>query len=380
MGVCKSSASRGLLCGDGTELAFAYLLPGIREKNARPPMNSSFAPGFRALALALLASNLLRADTVDTRDGSRFVGKVTSINAGVVTLDTVSAGTITIKQTEVTAIATSGPVSVRLASGSRFDGTVSTQNGVVQVAGQDGSLTTTIPKLVQSWPTGGPDPAAGHWAYEATVDINGTTGNKTALETDGGFSAKHISPEDELDFYADYNRQVTEGEVSADQFKAGVDYTSNITPTTTWFVRDEAGFDRILDIQFYETAAAGIGEALFKNDIDVLTARAGIAYRYDAYEPSSGTPNVNSAAADLELNHDLKTTSWELVDRIVFLPAFSNFSNVMATQDSFFQIPLKNPAWKLRLGLSNSYDSQPPVGFKRLDTTYYSRLILDWGQ
>src|ERR1700677_5369697 len=149
-------------------------------------MNSSLALGFRALALALFASNLLLADTVETRDGSRFVGKVTSIDAGVVTLDTASAGTITIKQTEVTAIATSGPVSVRLESGTRFDGAVSTQNGVVQIAGQDGNLTTTIPKLAQSWPVGGPDPAAGHWVYEAAGDIHGTSGNKSGAESDGG--------------------------------------------------------------------------------------------------------------------------------------------------------------------------------------------------
>ena len=343
-------------------------------------MNAPFAPFFRAFAVALFASASLLADTVDTKDGSRFVGKVTSINAGVVTLDTVSAGTITIKQTEVTAISTAEPVSVRLKSGTRIDGTVSTQDGQLQVAGQDGHLTTTVPNLVQSWPVGGLDPTAGHWVYEATVDINGTSGNKTQLGTDGGFSAKRISPEDELDLYADYNRQVTEGEVSADQFKAGIGYSNNITPTTSWFVRDEAGFDRVMDIQFYETAAAGIGEDLFKNDVDVLTARAGIAYRYDGYEPSSGTPNVNSAAADFELLHDLKTTSWELVDKLVVLPAFSDFKNVMVTQDSFFQIPLKNPAWKLRLGLANNYISQPPVGIKKLDSIYYTRLILDWGQ
>src|SRR5665213_2466940 len=169
-------------------------------------MKFPLTSGLRTLVLALLASNLLPADTVDTKDGSRFVGKVTSINAGVVTLDTASAGTITIKQTEVTAISTAEPVSVRLESGTRIDGTVSTQGGVVQVAGQDGQLTTKLPNLVQSWPVGGLDPTAGHWVYEATVDIHGTTGDKKALGTDGGFSAKRISPEDELDFYAHYNR------------------------------------------------------------------------------------------------------------------------------------------------------------------------------
>lgn len=318
-------------------------------------MHPSCALSFRVFALSLFASKLLLADTVDTRDGSRFVGKVLTIDAGVVNLDTVAAGKISIMQTEVTAISTDQPISIRLETGTRFDGTVSTQNGAVQIVGPDGHITTTIPKVVQSWPVGGLDPAA-------------------------GFSAKRISPQDELDLYANYNRQVAAGVVSADQFKAGIDYTSYITAASSWFVRDEAGFDRIMAIEFYETAAAGLGEALIKNDVDLLTARVGIAYRYDSYESPPVTPTVSTAAADFELKNDFKNASWELEDALVVLPALSNFKNVVISQDSFFQIPLKNPAWKLRLGFSNDYVSEPPAGVKRLDTTYYTRLILDWGQ
>lgn len=108
-----------------------------------------------------------------------------------------------------------------------------------------------MPKVVQSWAVGGLDPAAGHWVYEATVDINGTSGNKSQLGTAAGFSAKRISPQDELDFYAAYNRQVSQGVTSADQFKAGIDYANNLTDTSSWFVRDEAGFDRIMAVKFY---------------------------------------------------------------------------------------------------------------------------------
>jgi putative salt-induced outer membrane protein YdiY len=343
-------------------------------------MHPYCASNFRILALWLLASNLLLADTVDTKDGSRFVGKVLTIDAGVVSLDTKAAGTITIKQTEVVAISTDQPLSIRLDSGTRVDGTVSTQGVAVQIAGPDGHITTTIPKLVQSWPVGGRDPAAGHWDYEATVDISGTSGNKTQLGTAAGISAKRISPQDELDLYANYNRQVAEGVSSADQFKAGIDYTSYVTPTTSWFVRDEAGFDRIMAIEFYETAAAGLGEALIKNDVDLLTARVGIAYRYDSYDSTPVTPTVSTAAADFELKNDFKNANWELEDAIVVLPSLSSFRNLIINQDSFFQIPLKNPAWKLRLGFSNEYVSEPPAGIKKLDTTYYTRLILDWGQ
>jgi Protein of unknown function, DUF481 len=334
----------------------------------------------RALGLLLMASCPLMADTIETKDGSRYVGKVVSINGGVVTVDSSSAGAISIKQSEVTSISTDRPVSVRLGDGTRVDGVVSTQAGEVRIASPNGQVTATVPKVVQSWPVGSLDPAAGHWAYEATVDVNGTSGNKSQLGTDVGISAKRISPQDELDLYADYNRQVAAGVQSADQFKAGIDYTNDLTGTTSWFVRDEAGFDRIMDIQFYETAAAGVGQALIKNDVDVLTARVGLAYRYDGYDSVPPTPNVSAVAADFELNHDLKTADWELEDKLTILPALSNFRNVLVTQDSFFQIPLKNPAWKLRLGLANNYISQPPAGIKRLDSTYYTRLILDWGQ
>jgi len=352
----------------------------LLKKPVPPAMNYSRIPVFRAVAIGIFASTSLLADTVDTRDGSRFVGKVLTIDAGVVNIDTLSAGKISIKQSEVTGISTDKPISVRLDTGTRIDGTILTQNGAVQIAGPDGHIATTIPKVLQSWPVGALDPVTGHWDYEAMVDINGTSGNKTQLGTDAGFSAKRISPQDELDFYADYNRQVAEGMTSADQFKAGIDYANNFASTSSWFVRDEAGFDRTMAIKFYETAAAGIGEALIKNDVDLLTARVGIAYRYDSYESPPITPTVDSAAADLEINHELKTASWDLVDKLVVLPAFSNLRNVVVTQDSFFQVPLKNPAWKLRLGFSNDYVSEPPAGIKRLDTTYYTRLILDWGQ
>src|SRR5580700_8921642 len=97
-------------------------------------MHPPCALSLRVIALSLLAPNLLLADSVDTRDGSRFVGKIATIDAGVVTLDTVAAGEITIKQTEVTAISTDQPISIRLGTGTRVDGTVSTQNGVVQIS------------------------------------------------------------------------------------------------------------------------------------------------------------------------------------------------------------------------------------------------------
>jgi hypothetical protein len=60
------------------------------------------------------------------------------------------------------------------------------------------------------------------------------------------------------------------------------------------------------------------------------------------------------------------------------VPAFENFSNFVAKHESFYEVPLANPAWKLRLGVSNDYNSKPGKGVDKLDTGYFTRLVLSW--
>jgi hypothetical protein len=334
-----------------------------------------------ALAATLIGSARLAADVVETKNGARIVGKVTKVDAGSVFVTTNFAGDLTIKQSEVTAITTDGPLSVRLADGTRIKGQIGTQNGALQVVGTDGTISTSIPRLAAVWEPDAKDPEIAalerHWTFEATVDVEGTSGNKDQLGTAAGFRAKLVTPQDTLQYYTGYNRQVTAGVKSADQFKAGVDYAANFSPNSSWYVRDEGGFDRIMDIRFYDTAAAGAGYNILNMKSDLLTGRVGLAYRYEGYD-SPKTPTVNSAAADFEIANDLKLKFSELVTHLTAIPAFSDLSNIIVAQDTYYQIPLVNPAWKLRMGVSNDYNSKPTSGFRKLDTTYYTRLILDW--
>jgi hypothetical protein len=41
-------------------------------------------------------------------------------------------------------------------------------------------------------------------------------------------------------------------------------------------------------------------------------------------------------------------------------------------------MPITASLWKLRIGVSNDYNSEPGPGVKGLDTTYFTRLILNW--
>jgi hypothetical protein len=80
-------------------------------------MKTTLASRWFTLLLAALAGTQLLADTVDIKNGARIVGKISKIDGGSVVVDTDFAGKITIKQSEVTAIATDAPIAVRLASG-----------------------------------------------------------------------------------------------------------------------------------------------------------------------------------------------------------------------------------------------------------------------
>ncbi len=114
---------------------------------------------FLALVLTTLAFGRLSADVVETKGGSRLTGKITKIDEGTVVMDTDYAGTINIKQKEVVSITTDKPVAVRLESGTRLEGRVSgAADGSLQIAGSDGTLTTTVSKVAASWSAGDKDP------------------------------------------------------------------------------------------------------------------------------------------------------------------------------------------------------------------------------
>lgn len=342
-------------------------------------MQTPLASRLLISALVLLGAGSLVADTVEIKNGARIVGKITKIDGGSVVVSTDYAGTITIKQAQVVSIATDAPIAVRLASGTRFDGQVTAgPGGSIQIAGSDGTITTTMEKVAASWTAGKVDPAVDrHWDYEASVDVSGKTGNKEQLGTAAELRATLKTTQDTLQVYSMYNRQVSDGAKSADQLKLGIDYSNNFAGRYSWYMRDEGGFDRVKDIELYNIAALGLGRDLVKRPDQTLTGRLGLSFRYEGYK-NPVTPDVKSAGLDLGINSDMQFGDSRLVTRIAYVPTFEDFANYRFTHESYYQIPLTHPAWKLRIGVSNDYNSMPPPRVEKLDTAYFTRLVLNW--
>ena len=87
---------------------------------------------------------------------------------------------------------------------------------------------------------------------------------------------------------------------------------------------------------------------------------------------------MNAAGLDLGLSHSLQLTDASIINRLTFVPSFNDFSNYRATHESFYEMPFINPAWKLRIGVSNDYNSKPGKGVDKMDTSYFTRFVLNW--
>jgi hypothetical protein len=333
--------------------------------------------------LGALCALRLSADVLQTTNGARIVGKIKSIHGGVICVSTDYAGDINVKQNLVTSITTDVPVAVRTAGGARLVGIVTpVPGGGVMVTSPTASLDTPVDKIAAWWGVGEEDPdivaARRKWSFEAGVDINGQSGTNNQLSTDYSFKAALTGPNDLLKLYTDYNRQETDGEVSSDQFKAGVDYSDNFATLESWYVRDEAGFDRVNDILFYDIAASGVGYDFIKRDDETLTGRVGLSYRYDEYS-GVNAGILSQPGADVGLLYTRKFKTSLLADTISFDPTFADPSVYIINHEVRYDIPLLSPFWKLSLGMSNNYNSRPVDGVDKLDTLYFARLVLTWG-
>jgi len=336
---------------------------------------------FFFVSSALVAITVARADVVETKDGARLTGKITKVDGTTVTLVTQYAGSLAIKQSQVTGLQTDAPVFVRLRDGTVLSGILTpAEAGAIHVKNAAGTA-PAVSQIVATWAPGETDPAIialrRKWSYEATVDVTGKSGNTEQLGTAFAIKAVQSGPHDKLKLYSAYNRQRTDGSVSVDQFKAGIDYSDNYSGRRSWYVRDEGGYDYVKDISFYNTTAAGLGYDFIQRPLHLLTGRAGLAFRYENYQ-NPATDDIRDAALDFGLHHEYTFNKSKLVNNLSYTPSIHDFSDFHFEHESYYEIPLLDPKWKLRLGISHDYNSKPGTGVERLDTTYFTRLVLEW--
>jgi len=335
-------------------------------------------------ALALLAG--ARADRVELTDGSVILGKLLSAEGGKLKVETGFAGTIEIAQDKVKSFSTDAPVNVALAGGTQVLGKVEPTDTGIKVVASDGQMTADTGKVAAVWRPGADSPEVRKlkaeaeaktrkWAYEASVAIAGRTGVSEKFGANLGFKATLASAQDKLIFAVAAERARDNGVDTANRQYGSVDYSSFFTPDNGWYVRTSVEKDTIKLLDLRSNTAFGFGRKLIKNPQEDLELRVGFDYVYENY--ANGT-TFDSPGLDVTLLHSYQFSTSRLTNTVVYSPAFKEFTNYRLHHESAWEIPLAAAMWKLKLGVANEYNSVPPPGVQRLDTTYFTSLLLNW--
>lgn len=333
-----------------------------------------------ALAGAFIAlAGTAFADRIELTDGSIVIGKLLSAEAGKLKVDTAFAGKIEIDQKTVKGFTTDEPVNVELAAGSTVLGKVNmTDTGLVVVA-SDGQMATPTDKVTSVWRKGEISPAVKKlqrgWKYEAAAAINGRTGPSEKFGGTLAFKATLESSQDKLIFNLAAEKARDNGVETANRQLAGVDYSAFFSPKNVWYARTSVEKDEIKALDLRSSTAFGIGRKLIKNDVQDLEFRFGVSYIYENY--SDGT-KFDSPGLDLALLHTYQFKNGKLNNVITYTPAFKNFNNYRVHHETSYEMPITASLWKLKTGISNDYQSKPQPGIERLDTLYFTSLILSW--
>ena len=121
----------------------------------------------------------------------------------------------------------------------------------------------------------------------------------------------------------------------------------------------------------------GLNYRAFHSPEHSLELRSGLGYRHESF--NDGTTE-QSPTLDFGLAHDWQFASWgRMTNNLTYTPAINDFGDYLITHDSGIDIPLGfSDHWQLRFGLQNDYKSLPAEGRENLDTSYYSRIQLNW--
>jgi hypothetical protein len=330
-------------------------------------------------ASVLVLTHPARADRIELNDGSIINGKLVSVGAGKFKVVTTFAGGIEIDQAAVKTFASDEPVNVGLAGGSAILGRVEADGAGIRIGSANGQVTSATSGVVAVWRQGEDSPEvrarSRKWAYEAGLAINGRTGGAEKFAGALAFKATLESKQDKLVFVLQAEKAQDNGVETADRQFGGVDYSSFFADKNLWYARTSVEKDTIKALDLRSSSAFGIGRKLIKKDYQDLELRVGLSYLYETY--ANGT-KFDSPGLDLALIHFYQFKNGKLNNTLTYTPTFKDFGNYRLHHETTYEMPITASLWKLKSGITNDYTSMPQPGIERLDTLYFTSLILSW--
>jgi putative salt-induced outer membrane protein YdiY len=335
---------------------------------------------FTTAAAGLAQDAPAHKDSVTLKDGSRIVGTITQASGDVLTIETGFAGTVTLDMKQVVSMSTGTKQNIALGTGSTLYGTITEGADGARIDFEGGSATVNVGAITAIWskdtrsPLLPPPPKPRKWVYKLGVNIAGKTGSTEKTTAGGRFTATLASDMDRLLVYA-AGKYSEENQVkSAHEYIGGIDYEYFLEKKHSWYARTELEYDDIEALDLRATGAFGYGYYLIRRDDRELRFRLGAQVRHTAYQTGA---NETEPGLDLGLNHMIKLGDWGTLNSgITYTPSFADFGDYIIDHETTLSLPFADSPFSIDMGMSNQYNSLPPVSKERLDTDYFIRLVL----
>jgi hypothetical protein len=356
-------------------------------------VNAPAAFLFTAAAFLTVSAPRAGADEIRLKDGTVLLGVIAGVEGGVLSIvpgynADGSVKVFKFKLDDILTFTTNDAIYVGTASEANATadnvayGRVEASPSGIRVVTSTGTIAALVSQVKVIYRTPEESPLAKQvkklerkWAVEVFTDIRGKTGTSEQVGATAGFTAVNSGQNDTLSFAARYNYYRTDKKKSADDLTAGVDYKSNFSDRFFWYARTNTGFNKINLVDFYSESATGLGVMVIKESTHKLEFRLGAAYRYESY--ISNNPYLSKFALDAGLAYQYAWSWGRFEDKVSFLPTFEELDNYILRHEAFIEFPIASTQnWFIRLGIQNDFNSRPVANVEKLDTTYFTRIVV----
>lgn len=321
-----------------------------------------------ALSMGLVSAlTPVRADWVELDNGDRLSGRIDSLTATTLHLDTAYAGQLALPRERIRALSTDAPLRVRLADGTEFDGQLVPANGQgVRIRISRLAETEAVPlaSLAALNPPRNPD------ATEITARVSAggsfAQGNTDAqsLHLSGEMVARNTVQRVTLD--GAYNQAEQSGVQTVSNARLGLKYDHFVSEKTYWYANTRFERDDEADLDLRSTLGVGAGWQLFDSDTRKLALESGLSYASEDYgsAPDQRFPGARFA---LKAEQSLWGDRVRLFHDSDLLVSLESVDDYLLRTRTGVRVPV---AERLSLGttVNVDYDNVPAPGKKTTDT------------
>lgn len=216
------------------------------------------------------------------------------------------------------------------------------------------------------------------WKYEADLDISGRSGNVNSSGLAAGIRATGERPKiSQTSFSLRGNTATQEGVKSADELRGQAAYERTLAEKSFWYVRADAGYDNVRDLDLIALGSAGFGRRFFKDDKGSLDLRAGLGYRQE--ESSGASEDISAPAFDAGLSFERDLGWGQLRIQLDLVPSLEDLADLSLRHEASLELlGGKESPISLRIGLLQDYRSDVVAPVEKLQNTYFVRLVYRW--